>query len=347
MKPDLLTRLPEILFQIGKAIGSDESLSHTLSTISKLVTELTDAEACSIMLAVPERKELLGKAAYGLERDNFSEVSFRYGEGVAGWVAEREESVVIDEAAKDKRYKTLEDSSSHIRSIACVPLVHKGNMVGVLTITSPQIAHFDNDTVVLLQLIANTIALDIENIRLQRLSVTDRLTGAYNREFLAERLPLLLAEMEERGTPLSVAMFDVDHFKKFNDDYGHDVGDLILADIARHLRESARERDILVRYGGEEFLLLLPRTNVATATDIADRMRVRLQDTGIRAEALTLHAQMSAGVAEYQRGESPTALIKRADTALYRAKANGRNRVEVAAAEEAAEAATEEPKHRA
>lgn len=330
MKPELLTRLPEILFQIGKVFGSDKSLSTTLSTISELVTELSGAEACSIMLADPSRKLLLGKAAYGLLRADFSEVSFRYGEGVAGWVAETSESVLIDDVTVDERFKTLPDSASKIRSLAAVPLVTRDKVVGVMTITAADCNRFTGDSVDLLQLIANTVALDIENIRLRRLSVTDKLTGAYNREFLSTQLPASMQEALQQGEPLSIVMIDVDHFKKVNDTHGHHIGDKVLAEIARRLRETSRSGDMLVRYGGEEFLLLLPSANVATAAEIADRVRQQLHDSTVEVGDLQLDIHVSAGVAQHRHGESATELFRRADTALYDAKANGRNRVEVA-----------------
>ncbi len=330
MNSELLRRIPEILYRIGKVFGSDKSLTMTLSTISELVTELSGADACSIMLADPERKLLLGKAAYGLQRADFSEISFRFGEGIAGWVAQHSQSALIDDVTQDERFKTLPDSESKIRSLAAVPMVTRDKVVGVLTITCADCNGFKNESVDLLQLIANTMAMDIENIRLRRLSITDKLTGAYNREFLATQLPASMQDAQDRSEPLSVAMFDVDHFKKVNDTHGHDIGDEVLAEIASRLRETSRNHDMLVRYGGEEFLLLLPSASLSTAADIANRVRCRMQDTAIQVGALKLDIEISAGVAEYRHGESSSDLFRRADTALYSAKEKGRNRVEIA-----------------
>jgi diguanylate cyclase (GGDEF)-like protein len=330
MNPDLLIRIPEILYRIGKVFGSDKSLSVTLSSISELVTELSGAEACSIMLVDSDRKLLLGKAAYGLLRSDFSEVSFRYGEGIAGWVAQNAKSALVPDVTEDERFKTLPDSASLIRSLAAVPMVTRDKVVGVLTITAGAPDSFTGNSVELLQLIANTMAMDIENIRLRRLSVTDKLTGAYNREFLATQLPASMQEAEEQGEPLSIAVLDVDHFKRVNDTHGHDVGDKVLAEIANRMRETSRARDMLVRYGGEEFLLLLPTANLAKAEEIANRVRRQLQDRVIEVGDHQLDIRISAGVAEYVHGESPSDLFRRADTALYSAKENGRNRVEVA-----------------
>ncbi len=330
MKLELLIRLPEILFTIGKVIGSDESLSSTLSTISELVTELTGAQACSVMLADVERSTLLGKAAYGLNRDDISSVSFHFGEGVAGWVAEHGKPALIGNVESDERFVLHRESSTPICAMACVPLLSREHVVGVLTITSNTPESFTNDTLDLLQLIATTIALDIENIRLRRISVTDKLTGAFNREFLDNQLPSSIRESLKKREPLSVIMFDVDHFKDVNDTHGHATGDEVLRLLAKRLKSSSRGRDRLVRYGGEEFLLLLPGASLKTATEIAERIRKQFESRPIALENLNLPIRLSAGVAEHHALESAADLYGRADTALYVAKRNGRNRVEVA-----------------
>ncbi|MCP4447323.1 MAG: sensor domain-containing diguanylate cyclase [Myxococcales bacterium] len=336
MNPQLLNQLPQILFRIGKAIGSDESLQETLVKISKLVTELCGAAACSIMLSNPEEKTLLGKAAFGLRRPDFTTVSFRYGEGLAGWVAEHGESLLVSDVDEDARFLSIGDSS-HIRSLACVPLMHRDAVVGVLTVTTPEVDFFTNSSIDLLALVANTVALDIENIRLRRVAGTDALTGAFNRQYLDNHFPGMVQDAHERGVSLSVAMFDLDRFKQVNDNYGHDVGDEILTFVAKRLDDASRAHDVLVRFGGEEFILLLPGANLATAAEIADRMRVRLANNAVKLERpddtpLALDIRISAGVAELASGESPEQLFRRADQALYAAKANGRNRVEVAPA---------------
>lgn len=325
----VLDRLPEILFEIGKVIGSDEALGSTLSTISQLVTRLVGAQACSIMLVDERRQRLLAKAAYGLARGDISVVSFGMGEGVAGWVAQTRTPALIDDVTCDERYVTLSDSENRIRSMACVPLAYR-DLVGVMTATSPAPGAFSPADVELMVFVAKTIALDIDNIRLRRLAITDKLTGAFNREYLGQRLPAAVDQAAERGDALSIAMIDVDHFKSFNDRFGHDAGDEVLAEIAVRLRGATRSEDVLVRYGGEEFLLLLPGASAELARDVGERMRDRVGAAPVTVGDESLSVRISVGVAELSPGESPGALIRRADAALYAAKAAGRNRVEVA-----------------
>ncbi|HLU65055.1 MAG TPA: sensor domain-containing diguanylate cyclase [Kofleriaceae bacterium] len=331
MRADQLSRLPQVLFEIGKAIGSDDNLGTLLARISELVCELAAAEACSIMLLDASGERLLGKASYGLSRRDVSGISFRVGEGVAGWVARTGEAALIDDVTQDPRYKVLSDSQNRIRSLACVPLAYRGERVGVLTITSPRPAAFVQDDVELLKFIATTMALDIDNARLRRLSVTDPLTGAYNREFLHKQLPESIEQAERRGEPLAIAMIDVDHFKAVNDELGHEVGDRVLAEVAQRLRAAIRAGDLLVRYGGEEFLALLPGADAGRAAEVAERVRSRMEEEPIEVEGARIEVRVSVGVAEHRRGDdSHSQLVRRADTALYGAKAGGRNRVEVA-----------------
>jgi len=331
MNAELLRRLPQVLFEIGKAVGSDDNLSTLLARISELVCQLTSAEACSIMLLDTDRERLLGKAAYGLARRDVSLISFRIGEGVAGWVAERGEPALIDDVASDPRYKVLADSENRIRALACVPLQYRDERIGVLTITSPREAAFGQDDVELLGFIATTMAMDIDNVRLRRLSVTDPLTEAYNREFLQQRLPRAVEHADRRGEPLAVAMIDIDHFKDVNDRFGHEVGDRVLTEVAGRLRAAIRAGDLLVRYGGEEFLVLLPGSDAIKAAEIAERMRLKMESDPMQSGAVTVDVRISVGVAEHRRGaDTASQLVRRADTALYAAKGRGRNRVEVA-----------------
>jgi diguanylate cyclase (GGDEF)-like protein len=331
MDKEGLEKLPAALFEIGKLIGSDLDPGILLSRIAELICQLIDAKACSVMLLDADRKRLLAKAAYGLRTERMHSLSFRVGEGVAGWVVERGEPALIPDVGQDARFIPLPANQTPIASMLCVPLLARGERVGVVTATAERTNAFNANDLALVRFISTTIALDIENVRLHRVAVTDPLTGAYNREFLMQRLPQEIEAAIDRDRSLSLAMVDVDHFKDVNDQYGHGVGDVVLAEVARRLRGAIRAGDLLVRYGGEEFLAVLPKADAGRAWEVGERMRQRVCERAFDVgDGLALLLRVSVGIAQWRMGETMPDLIERADIALYDAKARGRNRVEVA-----------------
>lgn len=162
------------------------------------------------------------------------------------------------------------------------------------------------------------------------MAFTDGLTGIYNRRYVSAHLDRKLMEIAETGKPVSIMLFDIDHFKRVNDTYGHAIGDEVLKAVTDHVSESVRETDLLARYGGEEFVLVMPATDVEIALKVADRIRERLSHQTIPAGTAgsSVTVTISAGVAStFDPLETPDSLLKRADEALYAAKQNGRNLV--------------------
>ncbi len=165
------------------------------------------------------------------------------------------------------------------------------------------------------------------------LSRTDPLTSVHNRRSVMELLENEVARTIRHGPPLAVVILDLDYFKQVNDTWGHPTGDLVLKETAGLLRETLRQSDIVGRYGGEEFVLVLPDTSLAGSARLAERCRTRLAETPVTTgSGEIIHISASFGLAcnEQCLGLSAEALIKAADHALYQAKHKGRNRVEVA-----------------
>lgn len=172
--------------------------------------------------------------------------------------------------------------------------------------------------------------LEEKNKELEELSISDGLTGLFNHRHIHEELHEEFERAERAQGPLAVAMFDLDHFKRVNDTYGHQTGDRVLVELSAILRQTAREIDKLGRYGGEEFIVILPNTDIDDAASFADRVRQKIEHHAFPAGRNDpLRMTLSAGVAAYPHPHVKEArsLVERADIALYAAKRGGRNRV--------------------
>ena len=161
------------------------------------------------------------------------------------------------------------------------------------------------------------------------MAITDVLTGLHNRRYMESHVGMLVEQATSRGKPLAVLVIDIDHFKTVNDSYGHDAGDDVLREFAVRIRKSIRGIDLACRYGGEEFVVLMPETAISAATVVAERLRRRIASEPFPIQQGTRHIEVtiSIGIAALGREDTAAAVLKRADQALYRAKHDGRNRV--------------------
>ncbi len=183
----------------------------------------------------------------------------------------------------------------------------------------------------------NRSTAEIETLRKQiedvsREAMTDALTGIGNRKQFDQRLKQMMAEAMEQGAQLALLMLDIDHFKKFNDTWGHQFGDEVLRLVARALVDGIKGRDLSARYGGEEFAILLPGTRLVDAARVANSLRASIASKGLfkrGTKEMLCTITISIGVAGFRPGEPLDRFIERADAALYRAKLNGRNRIEL------------------
>jgi len=169
--------------------------------------------------------------------------------------------------------------------------------------------------------------LSFAQSELEKSACTDSLTGLFNRKTAEIRFKEEISRHIRTGEPLSCLMLDVDHFKSVNDNHGHQIGDMALVEVARIVSELSRQADVVFRYGGEEFLVLLTNTPLQSALIIAERMRIKVEEETANLRDGSLSVTISCGVVEYCDNESVEKFIGRADAALYRAKDNGRNRV--------------------
>nr|WP_316642443.1 diguanylate cyclase [uncultured Roseateles sp.] len=175
---------------------------------------------------------------------------------------------------------------------------------------------------------ARTLELQQKNTELERLAITDPLTGLHNRLMLDRTLEVELARCQRFGGPLALVLLDIDKFKQVNDSFGHQAGDAVLTTVAGLLVDGARETDLAGRWGGEEFMLICRNTDAEGAATLAEKLRLAIQGRQLDGAG---HCTASFGVSAWRPGDRIESLIARADAALYRAKAQGRNRVEIGA----------------
>lgn len=316
------------LLEVTERLNQGDTLEACLSDIAQAAVAVSGGETCSVMLLEDDGEALLCRAGHGIAPDEAGRIQFQLGEGIAGWVAQHGKPVCLANAPADARFVHIKDGPTTIKSLCCVPMTTRDGVIGVITVTSPRLGALGGGTQQILAFLAATIVKDVENARLYRLAVTDVLTRLYNRQYLAERLPREIDRARRYREPLSVVLMDIDYFKKVNDAHGHAAGDDVLRALADHTRELVREVDTVVRYGGEEFLLLLPATGAEGAWRVADRIRERVQGLEVKTRDARIRFTVSAGVAELSVHDGgATDLIARADDALYAAKDAGRNRV--------------------
>jgi diguanylate cyclase (GGDEF)-like protein len=219
-------------------------------------------------------------------------------------------------------------------SYLCIPLIAQGDSLGMLYLGAREAAWPESQQR-LAATVADQLGLAVANLKLRETlrnqSIRDPLTGLFNRRYLEETLERELRRAERSRTPLGVVMIDLDHFKPFNDTYGHDAGDMLLRELGRLLQASVRSGDIACRYGGEEFMLILPGANADTTRQRAERMREAVKNIFVSHRGQPVSTvTMSAGVSAFpDHGTTAEVLTQAADTALYRAKTEGRNRVVV------------------
>jgi diguanylate cyclase (GGDEF)-like protein len=241
--------------------------------------------------------------------------------------------IALLDAQAEPRFKNWGDTKS-VRSFLGVPLLSESRLLGGISVGRFEIRPFQADEILLARVFSNQAAVAIQNALLhsreQQLAITDPLTGLYNRRGFFELARHEVERMRRFNRPLSAMMIDVDHFKNVNDRYGHPVGDVVLFELAQRLRKEMREADLLCRYGGEEFLVLLPESDAEGAVGAAERILSVIRHepicTGEHAVAITV----SIGVAVlYLAGRSLDELILDADNALLVAKSLGRDRLSV------------------
>jgi diguanylate cyclase (GGDEF)-like protein len=321
-----------LLYSIGKAMNYISDLKNLLQYILNQAIDIASAEKGSIMLYNLESDRLNIRVLAGLkdteyqEKVNNNEIScrsFKPGEGIAGRVFMTSSPMIVNNIREDDLF--IKSDTSYVRSIACIPMVVYSDVVGVINVTNKKNGkEFTEEDVEMLKAVADQAAVAVNKAQLWDMAVTDSLTGLYVRRYFMVKLQEEIHRAERYNKRLSIVMADLDRFKKINDTYGHDAGDRALKTISQFLQKNIRDVDAIGRYGGEEFVMLIPDADKEAAFCLAERLREELGKVDLE-DLPTI--TISLGIATYPSdGADIEELIKKADAAMYAAKQKGRNK---------------------
>jgi diguanylate cyclase (GGDEF)-like protein len=343
----------QTLDEVGRTIISSLELQTVLNIIMEKTRELVHAESWSLLLGEEGEGGLSLSVAVGegAGRSGAAAV-LKPGEGIAGWVAREGKPVVVHDAAADPRWSDTELAyGTRARSILCVPLESRGRVLGVIQVVNKKggADGFSTRDLNLVTRLAGFAAIAIENARLyqqtKQLTLTDELTRLYNTRFFTQYLDAEVKRCRRYKSSVALIFLDLDHFKLVNDRHGHLVGSQLLREVADVLRHGVRDVDIVARYGGDEFIVILPETALEAASLVAERLRQAMDEhVFLVGEGLRAHLTASFGVAAFpETCASENELIRLADQAMYRVKNLTRNGVYIAAADAAGVCEGQEP----
>ena len=335
-KNESISALEEKLKRYSTLKEAVESLSALLALddINRLVIEKTlktlgKAGRALLFLVDTERQELALSASDCEER-----VMAKKGDVFDQWVLRHRKSLIVEDVTRDFRFPAegARTAEGVFRSLVSAPLVNEDKVIGILRMDNAEPFAYTQDDLRLLDIISDLAAVSIHNAmlysRTQELSIRDGLTGLFVRRYFLERLGEEMKRSARNKGTLSLLLLDIDHFKDYNDKYGHAAGDLVLKYLARTLKSIMGEGDIVARYGGEELVVLLCGKAKKAAFTEAERIRKAVRDKPLSFRRLAANITLSIGVSSYPDDASAEEeLIRAADERLYKAKAKGRDRV--------------------
>ncbi|MGE0268444.1 MAG: diguanylate cyclase [Candidatus Omnitrophota bacterium] len=324
----------ELLLDFFETIDTIREMDALTKFIINGISEILESNRCSLMMAENDSTSLKVCEAKGMDKDVMASTKVDWGEPIAGKVAKEGKPILIKNIEYDDHYKEFKKPSYRGRSLMAAPLIYNENLVGVICVTDKkdEILYgepFNNIDLKILITIASKVVIALENVKmyndLNLLSHTDPITQIYNYRLFSQSLDREISRFKREKNDLAIFMMDLDSFKSYNDTYGHIEGDELLKNLGKILKENLRESDIVCRYAGDEFCVVLPNTNIEGAQKAAEKVVKGVREFPHFKRVVTI----SIGIAPYIDGLDKKEFIKHADAALYDAKHSGKNTVKV------------------
>jgi diguanylate cyclase (GGDEF)-like protein/PAS domain S-box-containing protein len=315
-------KLSQVL-SIEDKVGALRDMHTLCDFIVDRATEILEAEKCSLMLLDQETQELLIKAGKGIDEETVKKTRVKLGEQIAGKVAREGKPLLIGDMETDSPASPEKDLPYKTKSCLSVPIFAHDQLIGVVNVFDKNAGDgstaFTDTDLRILTTIVRRAAVALESVdhcrALEQLSLIDPLTGLYNYRYFIQRLDQEVHRLERYPKPLSLLRVDVDNFRSYNDAYGHDEGDELLREIGRILQDKSRKTDVVCRYAGDEFAVILPETGVAGAVRIAEDIR-----DAVAGMSVPTPVRVTTGIAAHGKGRDRRDLIVKADQALSQAK---------------------------
>lgn len=327
-----------ILSHIAQSANSVLEPRKVMEIVMSQAQELIRTDAWLLMLSDEKEHTLSFEMFTGERIEHMKDYRVKIGQGVAGWVVQYRRPLIINDVTADRRFDPRFDTLTgfRTRSILCAPLLSRGRIIGAVELLNKRRGPFTREDLAMLMTLVEPGAIAIENAILYQksaeLTVTDDLTKLFNSRYLNVHLRREIKRSRRYGTEVSLIFLDLDGFKSVNDNHGHLAGSRALFEVGQVIQETVREIDVVSRYGGDEFTIILPQTSAQGAMTIAERIRVAIEEKPFLAElGLNVRLTASFGVSTYpDHGQNKEELLQRADQAMYLVKDRGRNGVALA-----------------
>ncbi|MBV8115756.1 MAG: sensor domain-containing diguanylate cyclase [Silvibacterium sp.] len=334
-----------VFHNVARALTSSLDRDAILRAIMQQMEQFFKPETWTLLLLDEAHKELYYAVAVGHTEADLARLRVPIGKGLAGWVAAHGESLIVPEVSQDPRFDANFSTSGsrneagrpiRVRSAICMPLRSKLRTLGVIELLNCRLDTLSDYTISFLHVLCDYAAIAIENARamerIQELTITDETTGLFNVRHLYRQLETEIERARRFKSQFSLIFIDLDYFKQINDEFGHLIGSRVLAEVGQGLKSVVREVDSVYRYGGDEFIVLLPETGKFAARKAAEHLLTSLREMRFaKTDGLRLEVRASFGVATYpDDGTSVHEIIRAADTMMYLVKGSTRNNVAVA-----------------